>query len=384
MRRPGLLLALLATLLLSAAGSALADHDLSHTYHFEGRVVDAEGTPVPNASVTVRLESGFVDPRTGDPVLTRKTYVTDCAGRILPPYPAPAALLHVHEMSATARLSADVLGERHPLAVDPLLRASAALIRLNQTVADEPCAEANATYRVFGRLGDRVPYYYRESVGIHVSPFADLPLHVTLTYNDGLRVEAGARTDGNGTYAIDLPLDEPLRTGTVTLDWMNTTETLDADPVAGFVQLPSTGRATRVPLDGIEAPLRVEVLALEWSEPPVLRVRVLERSNATIPAATTLFPGAGEASLLVPPERVPLAAALRTGEEVVLVAGLSGTTWDHHLELTGTPEGHAAEAGYRAETPAPGVVGALAVALTLAGLRRARGPRGPRTRGRGS
>lgn len=200
---PLLPLILLGILLLASVPTASADHAYSHRYVVFGRVVDASGAPVENATVTIAgaLEVGACALHAGaatDAWNATDQGVTDALGEF-------RLCRHQHAMrgeNATLLVVAtqgDREVARQEVAVDPFLRANHVTL-----VADANATEGHAwtSHLVAGRVWS--PWVSGETLdGVPVEGFAHpgVPVRVTLGTREG---EETIETQTNlyGDYAV--------------------------------------------------------------------------------------------------------------------------------------------------------------------------------------
>lgn len=214
MRAPAVLSLLLLAALLAPA--AAADHVYSHRYVVLGRVLDAEGRPVPSVTVVLAFRNATAEgpcanqPNTETeafgPTTTRP--VTNAHGEFM-------FCSHVHALprasdAMQAELSVRERNVTERVPVDPLFRSSFVVLRLP---AAEPHADASAldaTHTVAGRLWREAPGdgVMVENVRVYGHTVNRVPVNVTLTLGTGETLRANATTNGYGDFSLRVPLPE--------------------------------------------------------------------------------------------------------------------------------------------------------------------------------
>lgn len=222
MRAPSLLL-LVPLLLVALAPIAAADHVYSHRYLVLGRVVDADGSPVPNVTVSLTLR----DLQTEGPCSNQPGTETDAFGRtqdrpVTNAFGEFTFCRHVHAMSralpGTAALRVEAANVTQEVALDPDFRASFLVLRLP---AASPQADPGAlvgTYTVAGRAWQPAPGGATvEGIRVFGATLNRVPVNLTLAY-DGKTVRANATTNNYGDFAVRVPVDGRAAQGRVTVE----------------------------------------------------------------------------------------------------------------------------------------------------------------------
>jgi hypothetical protein len=198
----------LAILLLASAALpvAEADHVYSHRFVMEGRVLDAEGLPVPGLPVefySVGWSAGAACQR--EPPAA----VTDENGDFRFCY-------HVHEVSASWRVGVLVNGTRCPdceRPMDTAFRRTVITTVLENETGVAP-SEWERTYSVTGKVWRRGATLL-EDVPVHGLAITDAPVNVTLRLPDGTSTEEQLVTDGFGDFDGTFLLEEGVNASEV-------------------------------------------------------------------------------------------------------------------------------------------------------------------------
>ncbi|HEX2022734.1 MAG TPA: hypothetical protein VHH36_08465, partial [Candidatus Thermoplasmatota archaeon] len=232
MRPPRLLpLALLLTLLLPAAA---ADHAYSHRYVLFGRLVDADGAPMPNATIEigfseqVALSGACAQPRDASTDteafgVTQHRPRTDARGDFM-------ACIHLHDLPGRGlranlrRQGDDAGGISYP--VDVEARQDVVTFRLPQALGGAP----DGTHTVAGRLWQRANRSVLiEGVTVAGDTVKDAEVTVALLAADGAALATDAtRTNAYGDFATRLTPGAAV--SRVRVEARNETFLWDADP----------------------------------------------------------------------------------------------------------------------------------------------------------
>ena len=219
---------------------ALADHAYSHRYVVYGRVVDAEGHPVPGVLVNL----GYKDFQPEGPCAQQPNTGTDAWDRT-ETRPQTNELgefifcFHTHDINRVAPPSGVISVEEHNFTVDfpfdPYTRTSFVPVKLAQVVDEADRTVLDETYTVQGRLwtpaGERVSV---ERVGVFGHTVDDTPVNITLRTSDGKEYVTNTTTNGYGDFAVRIPVDALPSGGQVTIDAADQTFTGDVDPTFGI------------------------------------------------------------------------------------------------------------------------------------------------------
>lgn len=215
MRAPALLLPLLV--LLALAPLAQADHVYSHRYVVLGRVVDADGLPVENATVRVEVSGLQVESACApfhatdtEAIPGRMRNVTDRHGEFW-------FCLHTHTIPAGASFRVTAAGTSVNTTADPHLRQSFVVVRL-----PEPSPQANATtaaesYTLLGRVW-RPGATTLEGIPVHGVVVPGAALNITVLPDEGDRLRANATTNAYGDWAIRVPTAARLTSGRIVVE----------------------------------------------------------------------------------------------------------------------------------------------------------------------
>jgi hypothetical protein len=193
----------LAALLL--APLALADHVYSHRFVFEGRVVDADGLPVPGRTLAFFAEGDdFLEP---------------CAEGLQPTTDAHGDFrfcYHKHDLKASATVGVRVDGVTVRKPMDTGFRRTVVLFHdPNATGAAPP--GWNDTFRLAGRVWRTGPTTL-EGVPVFGLALANVPVNVTLTTPDGGATSLQVVTDGHGDFDATLRLVNGAGASNVTVE----------------------------------------------------------------------------------------------------------------------------------------------------------------------
>ena len=233
--------ALLALLLLAPV--AAADHAFSHRVYVMGRVLDAEGLPVPGEPVSVAFEG--LTPLGA--CLGSKAETTSETGDFV-------VCRHAHGFAA-ANATIEVAGLRATRAVDPVLRGVEVLLR---TEAPRPRGSIQgdlafrATFRVEGRafalLSAPEPL---EGVPVNASPRAGENATARLGDATGTAV-----VDDHGVYSIDLSVGEVPPGAHVVVEVGGAAWSVEASPVfrRANVDVVSAAPEAFLPRPGADVP----------------------------------------------------------------------------------------------------------------------------------
>lgn len=197
-------LALAAALvgLLALAPGASADHEFSHRVEVHGRVVDAEGHPVPGARVNATFHGIDAPLKCFD----AKDERTNERGDL-------HVCRHYHELPAGVEATIEVLGASARVGIDPHLRRAYVALQLDapsdvRSIQGERAFFRNVT--VSARVVDALPAPVKvEAVTVPGVPRAGALANVTLADASGGVLAAGnATTSEFGDLRLDLPIAE--------------------------------------------------------------------------------------------------------------------------------------------------------------------------------
>lgn len=224
MRRAALLLPLALLLLGVLAPTAGADHVYSHRYLIVGRVVDAQGHPVPNVTVQPGLDETLqVEGQCGNQphteteawgvTITRP--VTNALGEfafcyhvhVVPSNPAPHAALRVEGVPASAQ----------DITMDPDFRASYVVLRIPSIAGGDAAFDRVAT--LAGRVWTPQAGAVLEGIPVNGLTVNQAPVNITFSH-DGVNETIHARTNNYGDFAVRVNLTAPVRSGTVEIESM--------------------------------------------------------------------------------------------------------------------------------------------------------------------
>lgn len=183
---------LLLVALLLAAPLAGAEHTYAHRFVLEGRVVDANGLPVPDRDVTFFAEGdSFVE---ACPEGHQAT--TDAQGDF-------RFCFHKHELSARTLVGARVDGVEVRKPMDTAFRRTLVILRDPNATGVAPPGW-NETYRISGKVW-RGGAITLEGVPVYGLAIAEAPVNITLRTAAGesvLNVTTDARGDFDATLRL--------------------------------------------------------------------------------------------------------------------------------------------------------------------------------------
>ena len=231
--------AALALLVLSAVPVATADHAYSHRYIVYGRVVDANGDPVPGLTVDLGYEPPFDpegacsnQPRTETDAFgpTRTTPITNDFGEFL-------FCFHTHGVSRTLPGAAviTIAGENveERIEFDGFMRYSYAPIQLDRVHPQANTTVKDTTYTIFGRAWQESDQTTVEGVRVFGDTIYNKPATITFAYNGNPPVTLNTTTNAYGDFSIRVPVSSRPTGGEVTLSIENNTFTAPVDAVYG-------------------------------------------------------------------------------------------------------------------------------------------------------
>lgn len=270
----GIGLALMVLLTTTLLPLAVADHAYSHRYVVYGRVVDANGDPVP--SMTVRL--GFQDvtgiegncanqPGTETEAFgrTETRQVTNEHGEFM-------FCTHVHQLARSLPGAAIVSVENVNVTeeIDVNFRTSFVVVKLPDVRENANKNVRDTTYTVLGRLwrdssSDRV-----EGIRVFGETVDNVPVNITLNY-DGKTVKVNTTTNNYGDFAVRVPVESRPTSGTIVVEAVGETHTEEIDPTAGATQMKiETEKAPSALLSGntlwviVGIAAAVGIIGLSW------------------------------------------------------------------------------------------------------------------------
>lgn len=185
---------LLAALLLAPV--AFADHVYSHRYVVEGRLLGADGAPLPGRAVTLASERDeFLEPCREGP----QQSVTDAWGDF-------RFCFHHHEIQAGAIMTVTAGNASAVRAVDVALRRTHVILHEPNETGTAPEAW-NATYRVSGRAW-RVGVQQLEGIQVYGEAVMRLPVNLTVRDDRGGESVFRTTTDAYGDYDLLVETNE--------------------------------------------------------------------------------------------------------------------------------------------------------------------------------
>lgn len=246
--KAGLLaLALLASSLLLPL--AASDHAYSHRYIIYGRVIDANGNPVPGLTVNF----GLKDLETEGPCANQPGTETEAFGRtedkrVTNPWGEFMFCRHVHSMSRAIPGTAVLLipeanNFSKEVELDPYYRVSFVSLQLPDVRPDATTEVKD--YTVLGRLwteGDAKTHV--EGIRVFGETYNNGPVNVTLEVPGQEPIHANTTTNNYGDFAIRIPVTAKPSGGFVTIEANGHTYREAVDPTVGTtafkVELPGS------------------------------------------------------------------------------------------------------------------------------------------------
>lgn len=214
------LLLVIVTLLLPLA---VADHAYSHRYVIYGRVVDANGDPVPGLTVNIeRHNFGNYEGTCADQPGTE----TEAFGRtqtipVTNQYGEFMYCYHGHQIPRvdppTATISVANTNFTKDVTFDANFRESFVAIQLPQVMDSANKQILDTSYTVLGRIwrpGDAT----LEGVSVYGLTVVQTPVNVTLTLPDGTKEKMNTSTNNYGDFAVRIPTSSRVMGGTVSYD----------------------------------------------------------------------------------------------------------------------------------------------------------------------
>lgn len=226
-----------AAILLLLVPVAQADHAYSHRYIVYGRVVDANGDPVPGVTIDLGYEKPFApegpcnnQPGTETQAFgpTRNQPVTNQQGEFI-------FCFHTHGLSRSTpgvgilRIDAYNVNERVPF--DGFMRYSFVPVKLAAPIASANKTAASQEHTVLGRVWEASSGEIKvEGVGVYGDTIKDTDYTVTVTVPGAAPQIASGKTNGYGDFSIRVPLSPRPSEGNVKLEIAGRTfeEPLDA------------------------------------------------------------------------------------------------------------------------------------------------------------
>ncbi|HEX2021638.1 MAG TPA: hypothetical protein VHH36_02945 [Candidatus Thermoplasmatota archaeon] len=197
--------ALLLAALLLAAPSAQGEHVYSHKLVVEGRLIGADGLPIPGREVRVDFTGAAYGPCRDE----APRPVTDEWGDFRFCY-------HAHDVPANVAFDVAAGNATAARVVDTLLRAHTVVLE-DATENGTAPPEWNATYRIGGRVW-RAGAGELEGVPVYGVALADVGVNVTLLGTPGNGSVFRARTDGYGDFGLTVRLEEGVDAADVTVE----------------------------------------------------------------------------------------------------------------------------------------------------------------------
>lgn len=273
MMRQRLAIGLLALLLtIALAPPAGADHSYSHRFVFEGRVVDAEGLPLPGREVEFYSIGGSF----GGPCQEGHRRITDENGDFRFCY-------HVHELDPSTRTGVRV-GNATPVEkpMDTAFRRTVVTVVVDDENGTAP-AEWDRTFSVTGKVWRRGATIL-EGVPVHGTALAGTPVNVTLRTANGSLTEETLIADQYGDFDATFELVEGVDPAEVQLV-LESMGHLQRRPLATFAHRQTVGFL--LPPEAAGDPIDVSFPGDEGSDPDAPTLDAASAPGArspTIPA----------------------------------------------------------------------------------------------------
>lgn len=219
--RFALLVALMTLALPLLAPTANADHVYTHRFVVMGRVVDSEGAPVSGLTVNPSFEGleteGSCDARQPEtqteafgPTVTKT--VTNEFGEFI-------ICAHAHRMNrvspGTLTVTIPEVGVSRELPVDPNWRHAFLPIQLAQPHPAADHAPLAANYTVVGRLWRPTGEISMDNIPAWGETIDQTPVTVTLEVPGEAPRNVTTRTNNYGDFAVRIPVEERIASGTV-------------------------------------------------------------------------------------------------------------------------------------------------------------------------
>lgn len=221
-RTTGLVLAVLVgvTLLPLAA----ADHAYSHRYVVYGRLLDADGNPVPGVTVNM----GTKDFEYEGPCAQQPLTETEAFGRTetRPTTNQHGEFMfcfHAHEINRVAPpkgfLRIDEFNVDREFTFDPYTRMTFMPVQLDRVVDKANRTALDTSLTVLGRLwkpaGERILV---DSVPVFGHTVDRTRVNITVKLDDGTTLNVNTTTNNYGDFAIRVPIEKRPSGGTVTIE----------------------------------------------------------------------------------------------------------------------------------------------------------------------
>lgn len=191
---------------LLVAPVALADHVYSHRYVLEGRLLGADGAPLPGREITLASErDDFLEPCREGP----QRSVTDGSGDF-------HFCFHHHEIEPGALVTVSAGNASATRAVDVALRRTHVILHEPNETGAAP-EGWNATYRVSGRAW-RVGVHELEGIQVYGEAVRDLPVNLTVRDAQGGESVFRTTTDAFGDYDLLVETNETPADLSLTLE----------------------------------------------------------------------------------------------------------------------------------------------------------------------
>ena len=247
MSRFGARVALVALALLAVVGLsplASADHAFSHRYIVYGKVVDANGNPVPNVFVNMGYDPKQFTPEgqctTSQPGMSTQAFgltvtnpTTNAHGEFMYCY-------HQHAISKALPGSyylrindaANNISFDKNYDFDPLFRVDYAIIKLDKVI---PSAKPDVSnYTIAGRFFEPTgSLVYVEGNPVYGYTSNNQPVNVTFVH-DGVTENFATYTDNYGDFAYRIPTNATVTSGTISVEASGVTKTFSVDPKVAY------------------------------------------------------------------------------------------------------------------------------------------------------
>ena len=206
-----------------------ADHSYSHRYVIYGRVVDAEGNPVP--SLTLDLTASLFNPEGACRDTTGSDLDTDAYGPtvydpVTDEFGDFTFCFHVHQLNRVEPGRGTIIIRDMPempavtIDFNPYFRTQFVLIQLEQPHENANDDRVSGQYTVLGRLWRDAPASTTtvESIEVFGETLRQEPIEIELVDAAGNVVgTATSQTNDYGDFAVRVPTDARFTEGTVRL-----------------------------------------------------------------------------------------------------------------------------------------------------------------------
>lgn len=242
------LMVLLTTTLLPLAAS---DHAYSHRYIIYGRVVDANGDPVPALNVRLGFEdvTGIEGNCANQPGTETEAFGRTETRQVTNEHGEFIFCTHVHSLarSIPGNSILSVEGINVTTEIDVYYRTSYVVVKLPDVRENANKNVRDTTYTVLGRLWRETSSDRVEGIRVFGETVDNVPVNITLNY-DGKTVTLNTTTNNYGDFAVRVPVESRPTSGTVLVEAVGETHSAPIDPATGASQIKIETEKARSPL----------------------------------------------------------------------------------------------------------------------------------------